>query len=128
MSTRRSQGLDNRYTLVFHVFVDDEAAADALMARVSSMENPGDVLAQAIAEKLNLDPDDIIANPKAIEYKDGAPSSDGNTNSVAGWTIGATIIILICALILILIYGPNYQVSKSVSLKREEETTAGTDM
>jgi len=107
---RRRQSLDDLYTLVFVVYVDDQAAADALIASVQEKQDQQEELAKAIADELGMDPADIIASPTLIEYQEN-PSSDGNTNSVAGWVIAIAVLATVIAGFYIITYGKNYKPS-----------------
>lgn len=110
MHVRRRLSLDDLYTLVFVVYVKDQAAAEALIASVQEKQDQEGALAQIIAEELDMDPADIIANPTVVEYQDGSLSL-GNINGVAGWVIAIAIVIAVIAGVFIISYGQNYEPS-----------------
>jgi len=119
---RRRLSLDDMYTLVYTIYVDDQEAADALIAKVQNMEDPETALAEAIATELGLDPAKVIANPTSIEYKDGTPSTNGNTNNIAVWAVIGTIVILIVVVVFIVTYGRKYEHSEPFLFDEEEDT------
>lgn len=126
MHVRRRLSLDDLYTLVFVVYVEDEAAAEALIASVQEKQDQEGALAQFIADELDMDPADIIANPTVVEYQDGSASSLGNINGVAGWVIAIAIVIAVIAGVFIISYGQDYQPSDvfwfEESMKKSEST------
>jgi len=118
---RRRLSLDELYTLVYTIYVDDQEAADALIAKVQEMEDPETALAEAIATELGLDPATVIASPTTIEYKDWTPSTNGSTNNIAVWAIIGTIVILIAVVVFIVTYGPQYEHSEPFLFDEEED-------
>lgn len=118
---RRRLSLDDLYTLVYTIYVDDQEAADALIAKVQEMEDPETALAEAIATELGLDPAEVFASPTSIEYKDATPLTSGSTNSIAVWAIIGTIVVLIAVVIFIVTYGPHYEHSEPFLFDEEED-------
>jgi len=123
---RRRLSLDDMYTLVFNVYVEDEAAAEALIASVEAMDDPETALAKAIADELGMDPRSIIANPTVVQYQDGAPSSHGNTNSVVWWAISVALVITVIAVVFIITYGQYYEPSDALCVEESVEENVGT--
>jgi len=110
LTTRRRQlSLSDLYSLVYIIYVDDKAAADALITSVEDLDDPETALLDAIASELNLDPADITVRSVAIEYKDGVPPQGGNKNSVTAWVVSIVIVFLIIAVVFIITYGPYYE-------------------
>jgi len=110
-SVSRRSSLDDLYTLVFVVYVEDEAAAQELLASVEEKQDQQGALALIIAEELGMDAADIIANPTVVEFQSSSSSSEGNVNSVAGWVIATAIVTAVIAGVFIISYGQNYEPS-----------------
>jgi len=125
---RRRLSIDELYTLVYTIYVDDQEAADALIAKVQEMEDPETALAEAIATELGLDPAEVIASPTSIEYKDVTPSTNSNTNSTAVWAIIGTIVILIAVVVFIVTYGPKYEHSEPFLFDEEDTEETSTSI
>jgi len=123
MEVRRRLAASDLYELVYIIYVDDIEAAEALIASVEDMDDPEMVLEEAIAGILGVDAADINANPYLIEYKDRASSEDGNKNTVAGWAIFLTLLILLLAAVFIVFHGPYYEHSETYSFYETDESS-----
>jgi len=120
---RRRLCLDDLNTLEVACNVEDQAAADDLIASVEAKQDELDELEEEIAEELDIDLGCIMINPTIIEY---LATAHGDTNSVAGWVIVIAGLIAVIACVFIVTYGKNYKPSDAFWFEDSMESSGST--